>query len=186
MFIFCVFSQVFQAVLLQLGPQPFKGKNTELPPALVEEAVSHMMSACAAYTNREQARHMWTTLLVRFFLNFFNSIVPVGFIVPVVTLLSQLALYCPSWHFIVPAGTLLSQWVLYCPIWHSLVPIGALLSQLALCSPSRLYRPSSPSIVPVGTLLSQLALYCSGWHSVVPVGNFHRGKSGPFQRRAIC
>ena len=116
----------------------------------------------------------------------FNSIVPVGFIVPVVTLLSQLALYCPSWHFIVPAGALLSQWVLYCPIWHSLVPIGALLFQLALCSPSRLYHPSWPSIVPVGTLLSQLALYCSGWHSVVPVGNFHRGKSGPFQRRAIC
>ena len=59
-----VFWQVFQSILLKLGPQPSKGKNAELPPALVEETVSHMMSACAAYTNREQARHMWTTLLV--------------------------------------------------------------------------------------------------------------------------
>ena len=59
-----VFWQVFQSILLKLGPQPSKGKSAELPPALVEETVSHMMSACAAYTNREQARHMWTTLLV--------------------------------------------------------------------------------------------------------------------------
>lgn len=55
--------QVFTCILQKLGPHHIENE-TQLPWKQVEEAVEHMMKACATYTNRDQAGSLWTVLLV--------------------------------------------------------------------------------------------------------------------------
>ncbi|KAK7480715.1 hypothetical protein BaRGS_00028083 [Batillaria attramentaria] len=58
-----VSDKVFVSILHKLGPKEGQVDVPQPPWPQVEEAVGHMMQACATYTSRDQAQHMWATLL---------------------------------------------------------------------------------------------------------------------------